>query len=261
MSASSEIQRVAVGGPGGHSLRVRRVGQGERHFFCLHGLADTLEVWDRIAPELETRGRVCRIDQRGHGESDAPPGPYARGDLARDVVAVLDAQGIERTVLVGHSMGGVVAMAAALEYPERIAGLVLIGSTSRCSEKVTRWYDRIARAGETDGAAGIVRSIYGEKSSRSIRGDAQGISHATRMLKSLYEDPLTPKLGDVACPALVMVGDQDMMGPRASEVIHAALPERRAELVTLPERGHWLHVEAAGEVVAALDAWLAKHAL
>lgn len=261
MSASGGTRRIAAGGSGGHALRVRTTGEGQRHLLCLHGLADTLEIWDRIEPELSARGRVCCVEQRGHGESAAPPGPYARLDLARDVVAVLDAEGVERTILVGHSMGGVVAMAAALEAPERIAGLVLIGSTSRCSEKVTRWYERIARAGETDGTAGLARNIYGEESGRRIRGDAQGISHATRMLKSLYEDPLTPKLADVACPVLLMVGEKDLMGPRASEHIHAALPDGRSELVVLPARGHWLHVEAVDEVIAALDPWLAKHAL
>ena len=69
-------------------------------------------------PLSRLRGRIARIDQRGHGESGAPPGPYSRADLAADVVAVLDAEGIEQTILVGHSMGGIVAMETALALPE-----------------------------------------------------------------------------------------------------------------------------------------------
>jgi 3-oxoadipate enol-lactonase len=246
---------------GEHRLRVQSGGDGGRHLLCLHGLVDTLEIWDRIAPALEARGRVTRFDQRGHGESSAPRGPYSRDDLAADVVAILDAEDVPRTILVGHSMGGIVAMATALAYPDRVAGLALIGTTGQCVEKVAGWYERIARAGEQHGTAGLARAIYGDTSKKVVRGDAQGISHVTRMLKSLFDDPLTPKLAALACPVLLLVGEKDPMGSKASEILHAALPAGRSELVTIPERGHWLHVEAPDEVVAALDPWLAKNDL
>ena len=246
---------------GGHALRSESAGNGPRHFLCLHGLVDTLEIWREIAPALQVRGRVCRIDQRGHGESDAPAGPYSREDLAGDVIAALDAEGEPKTILIGHSMGGIVAMATALAYPERILGLALIGSTGQCTEKVAGWYERIAKAGEEHGNRGLAQAIYGEKSKKEIRGDAEGISRVTRMLKSLFDDPLTPKLAGVTCPVLVLVGEKDPMGPKASELLYTALPRGRAEFLSIPERGHWVHVEAAFEVVAALDAWLAKYDL
>jgi pimeloyl-ACP methyl ester carboxylesterase len=246
---------------GDHQINVLSHGEGDRHFTCLHGLVDTLEVWKRLAPALEVRGRVTRIDQRGHGASGAPLGPYSRAQLAADVVGVLDAEGIDQTILVGHSMGGIVAMETALAFPERIAGLVLIGTTSECREKVAGWYERIALAGEQHGSAGLGRAIYGEKSNKEITGDPQGIAHMTRMLKSLYTDPLTPKLGDIQCPALLAVGEKDPMGPKASEIVYAAMPAGRAELLRVPGKGHWLQLEAVEPVVAALDAWLGKFEL
>ena len=117
------MSRLAVGN---HSLHVESSGNGPPDFLCLHGLVDSLEIWDRLAGPLSQRGRAIRFDQRGHGESEAPPGPYRRRDLARDAVGLLDALGISRAILVGHSMGGIVAMATALAYPDRVAGLVLI---------------------------------------------------------------------------------------------------------------------------------------
>jgi pimeloyl-ACP methyl ester carboxylesterase len=243
---------------GGHAINVLSRGEGDRHFTCLHGLVDTLGIWKRLAPALEVRGRVTRIDQRGHGASGAPLGPYSRAQLAADVVGVLDAEGIDQTILVGHSMGGIVAMETALAYPDRIAGLVLIGTTSECREKVAGWYERIALAGERDGNAGLARAIYGEKSNKQVIGDAQGIAHVTRMLKSLFDDPLTPKLGDIRCPALMTVGEKDPMGPKASEIVYDAMPDGRAELLRVPDKGHWLQLEAVEPVVAALDAWLDK---
>jgi pimeloyl-ACP methyl ester carboxylesterase len=166
---------------GGHALRVVRVGSGPPVFLCLHGLVDTLEIWDRVSPGLEARGGVVRYDQRAHGESEAPAGPYGREDLA---------------------------------------------------------------------------AVYGERSRRQVSGDAQGIAHVTRMLKSLHTDPLTPKLAAVHCPTLLIVGEDDPMGPRASEIIASALPD--ATLRVLPGRGHWTHVEAAEDVLAALDPWLVR---
>jgi pimeloyl-ACP methyl ester carboxylesterase len=254
----SKARLVSIGD---HEINVLSHGEGRRHFTCLHGLVDTLDIWKKLAPDLELRGRVTRIDQRGHGASGAPPGPYSRAQLAADVVGVLDAEGIDQTILVGHSMGGIVAMETALAYPDRITGLVLIGTTSECREKVAGWYERIALAGERDGNAGLVRAIYGESSTKQIIGDAQGIATMTRMLKSLHSDPLTPKLGGIQCPALLTVGEKDPMGPKASEIVHGAMPAGRAELLRIPDKGHWLQLEAVEPVISALDGWLDKFEL
>lgn len=246
---------------GSHELRVDSSGEGRPVFLLLHGLVDTLDVWKRFAPRLAEHGRVIAIDQRGHGESSAPAGPFAREDLADDAIAVLEAEGVDRAILVGHSMGGIISMAAALRAPDRVAGMVLLGTASQCNEKTARWYERIALAGEADGNDGLRRAIYGEKSKKSIRGDAQAIAHVTRTLKSLHRDPLTPKLSSLRCPVLLLVGEKDPMGSRASEIIAAELLEEQATLEVLPGCGHWIHLEAAPAVLDAVGAWLEKHGL
>lgn len=246
-------------GQPGHWLRVDAHGSGPPHFLCLHGLADTLEIWDPLVEPLSKRGQVLRIDQRGHGESGAPPGPYRREDLAADAIAVLDERGVERAILVGHSLGGIVSMVTALEYSDRIAALVLIGTASRCSEKVAGWYERIARAGERDGCVGLARTIYGERGTKTISGDARGIADVTRVLKSLYDAPLTAKLTGLCCPSLLLVGERDPMGPRASETIAGQI--RDSELEVVPDCGHWVHVEAPETVVAAIDRLLISRSL
>lgn len=249
----TEERRIEIDG---HGLFSRTEGSGDRNFLCLHGLVDSLEIWDRMAPALSGRGRLIRIDQRAHGRSDAPPGPYSREALADDVIGVLDALEIERAILVGHSMGGIVAMSAALAHPRRVAGLVLIGTASRCNERTSRWYERIARAGERHGTDGLARAIYGEDTQRAVAGDAQGIAHVTRMLESLYSDPLTPALAALECPTLLLVGEKDPMGPRATESIREAIPVGRATLKVVSSCGHWVHVDAPEVIVEALDRWL-----
>jgi 3-oxoadipate enol-lactonase len=247
------VQRIDVGG---HELRVDASGRGPPDLLCLHGLVDRLEIWDHLVSPLAARGRVIRMDQRGHGGSEAPMGPYRREDLAADVVSVLESVGSERTLLLGHSMGGIVSMATALAHPDRVAGLVLIGTASQCSEKVARWYERIAVAGEREGTAGIAREIYGSESRRSVTGDGQGIAHVTRMLKSLYEEPLTPRLSEIRCPTLLIVGEKDPMGPKASGILADALPAAHLEVV--PGCGHWVHVERPEAVLEAFDAWVTR---
>ena len=245
------MQRIDVGG---HGLRVDVSGEGPPDLLCLHGLVDRLEIWDRIAKPLSERGRLIRIDQRGHGESDAPPGPYRREDLAADVVSVIEHFGSSRAVLLGHSMGGIVAMTTALAHPERVAGLVLIGTASQSKQKVAEWYERIALAGERGGSAGLAHAIYGEKTRKVVSGDAQGIAHVTRALKSLYSDPLTPNLAQIRCPVLLLVGEKDPMGPKASVIIAEELPD--AQLEVIADCGHWVHVEQPEAVLKAFDAWV-----
>ena len=78
---------------------------------------------------------------------------------------------------------------------------------------------------------------------RKIEGDDQGIAHVTHMLKSLHSDPLTPKLGEVLSPALLPVGENDPMGSKASEIVFAAVPSGRAEILRVPEAGHYPDLE------------------
>ncbi len=246
-------ERVDVGG---FELRVRELGRGSPTFLCLHGLVDSLEIWDRLAPALAERGRVVAIDQRAHGEADAPPGPYRREDLADDAIRVLDQLGIEAAILVGHSMGGIISMTAALRHPTRVVGLVLLGTASQCTERVAEWYERIAQAGEKDGLEGLARVIYGKDSKRKISGDPAGIANVTRTLKSLFTDPLTPKLAGLKIPALLVVGEKDPMGPKASEIIRDHL--RGSVLHVLSDLGHWTHLEAPDQLIESLDHWLAR---
>ena len=234
-----------------HRTRVAVSGAGQPVFLCLHGLVDDLTVWDRLAPGLEMRGTVVRYDQRGHGNASSPPGPYMRDDLAADAIGVLDHVEADRAILVGHSMGGIMAMAAALNHPDRVAGLVLIGTTAQASEKAAAWYTKIASAGLNDGLAGLARTIYGPNSDRPINGDAVGISEVTRILQQLHRDPLTPHLGGVQCPALLVVGEHDPLGAKATEICARALPDATVEFVD--DVGHWVHVQAPDRILSALD--------
>lgn len=113
-----------------NGLRFAYVEQGAREglpILLLHGYSDTHRSFDLLRAHLPETRRVIALTQRGHGRSEKPQGGYAVADFAADVPAILDALGIERAIVVGHSMGAAVALQAAAQHPERCAGLVLIG--------------------------------------------------------------------------------------------------------------------------------------
>jgi pimeloyl-ACP methyl ester carboxylesterase len=94
----------------------------------LHGYTDSMLSFARVLPYLPRSLRVFAITQRGHGDSGKPEGSYTSDMFARDLARFLDAHGIERAVIVGHSMGATVAQRFAVEYPERTQALILEGA-------------------------------------------------------------------------------------------------------------------------------------
>ena len=96
-----------------------------RPVVLLHGLASNSRWWLLVAPLLARRFRVLALDQRGHGESDKPDSAYDFLTVAGDLAGFIDALGLERPVVVGHSWGSEVALQYAASYPDRPAGVVL----------------------------------------------------------------------------------------------------------------------------------------
>lgn len=103
----------------------------------LHGLASAARIWDFVAPLLAAQGyTVTALDQRGHGESDKPQTGYDFATMLADVDATMQALGIERPVLVGHSWGAMVALQYAATYPERVTAIVAVdGATFQLSQR------------------------------------------------------------------------------------------------------------------------------
>lgn len=115
--------------PNGVRLRFAEQGRaGGRAVVLLHGYSDSWASFAHVMPLLPDSLHAIAPDLRGHGGSDRPATGYAMRDLAADVVALMDARGVTRATVVGHSMGSIVAQQVALLAPDRVEGLVLIGS-------------------------------------------------------------------------------------------------------------------------------------
>lgn len=247
MTTTSGTEKIDLGT---HRLRVRSSGSGARTFVCLPGLADTLEAWDAVAAKLEGAGRVVSIDPRAHGDSTAPEGACSRADLAADLLAVLDRLGVAKVVVIGHGVGGVVALTAALSSPSRVEGLVLVATPCQLDDREARWFRDVIRAGEVNALEGLARGIHGPTSRNKVEGDARGIVEVAKMALGLHQDPLTPRLGEIACPTLVLVGERDAAAKQGSELLAQRITGARLQVI--PGAGREAHIEAPDAVANAI---------
>ena len=111
----------------GVRLRATRWPGGGPPVLLLHGLASSRRFWDLVVADVVQSGlSVLALDQRGHGDSDRPDGPYDSATVAADALTALDALGLSRAVVVGHSWGGAIALRLAAMAPERVLATVAL---------------------------------------------------------------------------------------------------------------------------------------
>ncbi|HEV2011937.1 MAG TPA: alpha/beta hydrolase [Candidatus Limnocylindria bacterium] len=117
--------QTTVRGPAG-TLATWEWPGSEPAALLLHGIGNYGRVWDFVAADIAGRLRLVAPDARGHGESVRPASGYAPEDFVADAVAVMDATGMARPLVVGHSMGGAHAMVLAATHPDRVRALALV---------------------------------------------------------------------------------------------------------------------------------------
>jgi 3-oxoadipate enol-lactonase len=220
-----------------------------------HPLATNLTSWDELTAVLEPRYRVLRLDARGHGKSDAPSPPYQLESLAKDVVDLMTACGIERASFLGLSMGGMVGQYLGLLHPERFNSLILASTSSRIPDDAQPIWDQRISSALT---GGMVTQVDGAMqrwlSPRALNENAALAERLRKMIQSTPIDGyvgwchairrlnVTDRLGAVRLPTRVIVGEIDPATPvAAAQAIHAAIPN--SDLVIVPGVSHMLHNE------------------
>jgi pimeloyl-ACP methyl ester carboxylesterase len=233
----------------------------------LHGYTDSSRVWTILAPQLGGH-RLIVPDQRGHGASDAPACCYSASQLADDARLLLDALGIERSAVVGHSMGSLVAQAMAADHPERVTRIALVGSTALAP--VTRgswmWDQIMALRTPIAGNHAFLRAWGPQSSPTPVDAElrrwyepeiAATAPHVWRaVLRELLDVPAARHAADVRAPVLILSGGRDELFPAEHHrALVAAYP--RAEAHVFAELGHNLVLERPHEVGPVLVSFLA----
>lgn len=228
----------------------------------LHSFLMDVTMW---APQVEAFGqryRLIAIDERGHGRTPVQA-PFDYWDVARDVLAVLDALGIESAGVVGTSQGGFVALRTALLAPERVTALAVLGTSGEAEdEQIAAAYEQltevwIAQGPETvvEATAKICLGDYdaSEWTPKWSRVEPERLRFISNAL--ITRDGILDRVGEIAAPVLVLHGTADLAYPVAkAEALVAALP--KAELVTVDGGAHFLSLTHAADVNPHLERFL-----
>jgi 3-oxoadipate enol-lactonase len=253
----------------GMAMRVARQGQGPALLFA-HCLGGDLAAWAPQLAAYSANYTTIAYDLRGQGGSQVTPGPYTMELLADDAIALLDALGIERAVFVGVSMGGMVAMAAALQAPQRFAGLVIADSAGGFTAEARQAWDERIAAVRAGGLAPMVETMMGRWFTDAFRRRAAAqVAAVGDLLRRAPVDgyvascaavrdlDLLPRLPQLKVPALVICGEKDPSTPLAlSEAIAAALPDAR--LAVIPGAHHLTQLEFPETFNGLIDGFLAE---
>lgn len=250
-------------------------GEGTPVVF-LHGLPLDHHMWRHQAGELSGRCRVLIPDLRGFGRTTGANDKTTMDRLADDVLEMLDALGLTDPVTIcGLSMGGYVALMLARKAPGRVRALVLCDCRSQADAPEAA-ANRLALAERvlTDGPRIVAESMLPRLFARHtnernplavdeirnviLAGSSRGIAAAQRGMAE--REDLTPSLGQIAVPTLVICGEEDAISPLAEmESLARQIPG--AEFVPVPHAGHMAPLEQPAAVNAALAAFLERHGI
>ncbi len=273
------IKRLSL--PSGIEIECEDIGEGDRPFVLVHGFTGSRDDWREQLPHLATFGRVITLDQRGHGGSTntGDPATYTLEQMAADLGLALDALGVERCDLLGHSMGGMVALRFALAQPDRTASLVLM-DTAPCGIEMLP-------PAVIEASAGLVREHGMARLASLMREGARTNRNAAPAALATMErfgfdpwwdrvtaklvnmDPeafatlgvalskqtdLSGRLGEIACTTRVIVGEQDVPFRKPSEVMGSRISN--ATLDVIPDAAHSPQLENNPAWSAAIEGHL-----
>jgi pimeloyl-ACP methyl ester carboxylesterase len=252
-----------------------------------HGIGDHRQVFRFLGPELVRAGfRVAAADLRGHGESSTGDWKsISRTDVAGDLIALIRHLGGGPAVIVGHSLSGGAATIAAATAPDLVSGIVEIGPFTRKVEYSVGGLVRIRRYRRGSlllGGVLVLRSLkmwmsyldlaYPEKPAdyaaymAALRAKLSEPGRMAELLKTMKTSPADAgaALPRIACPALVIMGDEDSdwADPRAeAEGIVAAMPAGLGAVAMIKGAGHYPHAQRADEVAGLVASFLRTRVL
>ena len=224
----------------------------------VNSLGTDARIWDEVIAALSRSWLCLSYDKRGHGLSDAPQGEYSLDDHLDDLAGLLDHVGIGRPVVIGVSIGGLIAQGLALRAPERVAGLVLCCTAPRMGDAATwsaridtarneglapladpvmeRWFSPAFRAGRSTDLVGW-RNLF-------LRTDPLGYANTCATLR---DTDLTARIPQIAAPTLILAGDADLAAPLDLVRNCTAIPGSRLEIIQ--GAGHIPSIEQPDELV------------
>ncbi len=237
-----------------------------RALVFLNSLGSDLRIWDEVVPHFNGRFQTIRIDKRGHGLSDCPPAPYKLQTLTDDVAAVLDKLGVDTAVLIGDSVGGMMALDFGIRFPERTVGLVLCDTAAKIGT-ADYWAERIAnlrQGGIEPIAAGVLERWFSPSFIVHNQAAYKGYYNMLTRIplegyigvcEAIRDADLRAGAAALQVQTLVLCGAEDRATmPDMVQAFAETLPNGRFTLV--PHAGHIPSIEQPAAVANLIDEFL-----
>ena len=235
----------------------------------IHQLGGDLSIWDQLAGYFRDDYTVLRYDVRGHGQTGVSDGPFRVADLSQDLHMLLDALGVEKTHIVGMSMGGMIAQQFALDNPARIETLTLADTHAATpSDGRAVWEQRAAKA-RNEGVAALAGATMERWLTASFRDahpevvepirevfentSSEGYAQACIALRDF---DVRSRLSEIDLPTLTVAGRHDAgTPPAATHEIANAIRNAQFELL---DAAHLAPIEQSQRFTALLESFLQK---
>ena len=240
-----------------------------RSFVFVNSLGTDLRIWDELATHYADNFRTVRYDLRGHGLSDAPPAPYAIDDHVGDLAALLDTRGVRDAIIVGLSVGGMIAQALATQRPDLVRLLVLCDTAHKIGTAET-WnarIDAVRAAGLASIADAVLERWFSAEFRRSRAADLAGYRNMlTRTpaegyvgtCATLRDTDLTRVTSRLTQPTLCLVGEEDGATPPALvRSLSELIPN--AGFKTIPSAGHLPCIEQPKLLAGWIDTFVGRN--
>lgn len=225
-----------------------------------HGFSASGHMFAGTAEALADDHTVIRWDIRGHGGSDAgdDPAAYTPAASVADMDALLDAVGVERAVLAGHSLGGYLTLEYRLAHPERVRALVLVGTGPgyRQDEARAGWNRMAAKMADNFEARGLAALGRSSEVDASVHRDARGLVLAARGILAQHDGRVMASLPTIDVPTLVLVGERDEMF--LGSAAYFGQKVAGCEVVVVPDAGHAPNLDQPTVFHAHLRAFLTR---
>lgn len=270
------VPPMAIAAVNGAELVYEDVGASERPLVLVHGLTGFRDDFRERLPALADLGRTIIYDHRGHGDSTntGVADSYSFAQLVADLGGLLDALAIRQCDLLGHSVGGMIALRFALAHPARVASLVLMDTAARAPDRMPRAPFAAAGAiARSDGMATLAALLRARAADEPDRPAAErrleaawGEAYwerrhrrftamdpeafAVLTLEMLDQAPLIDRLGEIRCPTTVIVGEEDTSFLAPSHELAAGIAG--AQLVQIPRAAHSPQIENPEDWLGAI---------
>jgi len=242
-------------------------GTGERvPLVFVNALGTDLRIWDGVVPHFSNRYPVLRFDKRGHGLSDCPPAPYSIHDFSTDLLGLLDQLEISQAIVVGISVGGMVALDFAASWPARVHSMVLC-DTAPVIGTADLWNDRINRLRE-DGMGSMAEVIlarwfspaFKENSPAAYQGyynmlTRMPVEGYTGTCEAIRDADLTESTRTIEAHTLILCGTEDVSTP--PDLVRGLVELMpNAEFQEIPGAGHSTCIEQPDLVAEQIKRFL-----